>query len=79
VQLIDGERRLRACTMAGVPFRAEVREGAAAGADVEELFATSFAANFGKQNHDAIEIAQEPQDRQAADELSRGPTNDAAG
>ncbi|HZY72959.1 MAG TPA: ParB/RepB/Spo0J family partition protein [Edaphobacter sp.] len=54
VQLVDGERRLRACKMAQIPFRAEVREGA----DPEALFAASFAANFGKQDHDAIEIAE---------------------
>lgn len=53
-QLIDGERRLRACRMADVPFRAEVAESA----DAETIFAESFAANFGKQNHDAIEIAE---------------------
>lgn len=53
-QLIDGERRLRACRMAGVPFRAEVR----AAATVEQSFVLSFAANFGKQDHDCIEIAE---------------------
>lgn len=53
-QLIDGERRLRACKMAGVPFRAEIADAA----DAETIFAESFAANFGKQTHDAIEIAK---------------------
>jgi ParB/RepB/Spo0J family partition protein len=53
-QLIDGERRLRACRQAGVKFRAEVHDGK----DDEELFALSLAANFGKQNHDPIEIAE---------------------
>lgn len=53
-QLVDGERRLRACKRAGVPFRAEVRDPAA----LEELFVASFAANFGKQSHDAMEIAE---------------------
>jgi len=52
-QLVDGERRLRACRMVGVPFRAEVR----ADASGEEIFVASFAANFGKQDHDCIEIA----------------------
>jgi ParB/RepB/Spo0J family partition protein len=52
-QLIDGERRLRACQMLGCPFRAEVREGG-----VEDAFVASFAANFGKQEHDPIEIAE---------------------
>jgi ParB/RepB/Spo0J family partition protein len=50
-QLIDGERRLRACRLLGCPFRAEVVKESA------DAFAASFAANFGKQEHDAIEIA----------------------
>lgn len=50
-QLIDGERRLRACRLLGCPFRAEVVTNPA------DAFAASFAANFGKQEHDAIEIA----------------------
>lgn len=53
-QLVDGERRLRACRMVGVAFRAEVRADAAA----EEIFVASFAANFGKQDHDTMEIAE---------------------
>lgn len=52
-QLIDGERRLRACTMAGVTFRAEVHSNE----NPADTFARSFAVNFNKQNHDAIEIA----------------------
>ena len=43
-QLVDGERRLRACRLAGRPFRAEVREDG----DDESIFAASFAANFGR-------------------------------
>ncbi len=54
-QLVDGERRLRACKIAGEQFRAEVVEGET---DSEEIFARSFAANFGKQDHDPIEIAE---------------------
>ena len=53
-QLVDGERRLRACVLAGVEFRAEVR----AGGSVEDIFVASFVANFGKQDHDCIEIAE---------------------
>jgi ParB family chromosome partitioning protein len=53
-QLVDGERRLRACKLAGVGFRAEVRPNK----DADAIFAESFAANFGKQDHDAIEIAE---------------------
>jgi len=52
-ELVDGERRLRACAKAGVLFRAEVRGGASP----EDLFIASFAANFGKQDHDTIEIS----------------------
>lgn len=70
-QLIDGERRLRACRQAGVPFRAEI----ASAADAETIFAESFAANFGKQSHDAIEIAEALWRMQAAgksaEQLSR--------
>ena len=53
-QLIDGERRLRACKNLGRKFRAEVREPVSDA----ETFVASFAANFGKQDHDAIEIAE---------------------
>jgi ParB/RepB/Spo0J family partition protein len=53
-QLVDGERRLRACRIAKTPFRAEVRPAV----DAEETFVASFAANFGKQDHDVIEIAE---------------------
>jgi ParB/RepB/Spo0J family partition protein len=53
-QLVDGARRLRACKSIGRKFRAEVRGGAG----LDDLFVASFAANFGKQNHDAIEIAE---------------------
>jgi ParB/RepB/Spo0J family partition protein len=53
-QLVDGERRLRACRLAGVPFRAIVRPQASEA----DTFVASFAANFGKQDHDVIEIAE---------------------
>jgi len=52
-QLVDGERRLRACQIAGVKFRAVVTEKVSDA----ETFRRSFAANFGKQDHDCIEIA----------------------
>jgi ParB family chromosome partitioning protein len=45
-QLVDGERRLRACRMLNRPFVAQVRPAA----DDEEIFAASFGANFGKQD-----------------------------
>lgn len=54
-QLVDGERRLRACQKLKRPFRAEVR---AVYASADEAFVASFASNFGKQQHDCIEIAQ---------------------
>lgn len=53
-QLVDGERRLRACKLAGKDFIAAIQPDAGA----EEIFAASFAANFGKQDHDAIEISE---------------------
>lgn len=54
-QLVDGERRLRACQKLKRSFRAEVRAGYAS---ADEAFVASFASNFGKQQHDCIEIAQ---------------------
>jgi ParB/RepB/Spo0J family partition protein len=62
-QLIDGERRLRACKVAGVPFRAEIRPDD----HPEKIFALSFAANFGKQYHDPVEIAEALERLMAAD------------
>lgn len=53
-QLVDGERRLRACKLADVPFRAEIRPDG----NAEDIFVASFAANFGKQDHDVLEIAE---------------------
>jgi ParB/RepB/Spo0J family partition protein len=53
-QLIDGERRLWACQLAGVKFRAEVRANAG---NIKNQFLASIAANFQKQDHDCIEIA----------------------
>ncbi len=53
-QLVDGERRLRACKNLGVPFRAEVVEARSEA----ETFVRSFSANFGKQDHDPLEIAE---------------------
>jgi ParB/RepB/Spo0J family partition protein len=53
-QLVDGERRLRACRMIDAKFRAEVVEPDSD----DNIFAKSFAANFGRQSHDAVEIAE---------------------
>lgn len=53
-QLIDGERRLRACITAGLMLRVEVREDVI---DEETLFLLSVAANFGKAEHTCLEIA----------------------
>jgi ParB/RepB/Spo0J family partition protein len=53
-ELVDGERRLRACRLIGVKFRAWPESGIK---DQEEQFERSFIANFGKEDHDCIEIA----------------------
>lgn len=53
-QLVDGERRLRACRLLLCKFRAVV----SADADPETVFANSFAANFGKDDHDVLETAE---------------------
>lgn len=53
-QLVDGERRLRACKLARVKFRAEIESS---GTDAE-IFRKSFGANFGRQDHDVMEIAR---------------------
>lgn len=53
-QLVDGERRLRACRKLQRPFLARVTPHS----DEETLFAASFGANFGRQDHDVVEVAQ---------------------
>jgi ParB/RepB/Spo0J family partition protein len=55
-ELVDGERRLRACKVAKVSFRAEVWTKEQAG-DYMNRYAHSIAANFQKQDHDVLEIA----------------------
>lgn len=51
-EVIDGERRFRACKIAGVPtVRAEVR-GAK---DEDHQFMQSVVANFGREDHTAVE------------------------
>ena len=52
-QLVDGERRLRACQVAGVRFRVEVWPDEHS---TDARFVASFGANFGKQDHDPQEI-----------------------
>lgn len=54
-ELIDGERRLRACLELGITFRAEVDGSPGTEAD---RFEKSLAANFGRQDHDCLEIAE---------------------
>lgn len=54
-ELIDGERRLRACLLVGVPFRAIVISDVKGS---EDQFAISVAANFGREGHDVIEVAE---------------------
>jgi ParB/RepB/Spo0J family partition protein len=53
-ELVDGERRLRACKIAGVKFRAYPESGIA---NTDDQFERSFIANFGKEDHDCLEIA----------------------
>lgn len=53
-ELVDGERRLRACRHAGLPVQA-VFEGQVPAAT---RFALAIAANFCRQEHDAVEVAE---------------------
>lgn len=53
-QLIDGERRLRACVAINHPFEAVVKENAGS---YFKQFLKSVAANFQRQDHNVIEIA----------------------
>jgi ParB/RepB/Spo0J family partition protein len=48
-ELRDGERRLRACALAGVPFRAMVQTSTDGGAN--EALLTSAVANFNREGH----------------------------
>jgi len=54
-QLVDGERRLRACKHLRVPVMAFIWDGKT---DPEDIYARSVAANFGRQAHDCIEISK---------------------
>lgn len=53
-QLIDGERRYRACLHEGLMIRVEIREDIKDDAD---LYLFSVASNFGKEGHTCLEIA----------------------
>ena len=53
-QLIDGERRHRACLHDGLMLRVEIREDIKDDAD---LYLFSVASNFGKEGHTCLEIA----------------------
>jgi len=53
VRLIDGERRYRACLMAGVMIRAEILEESSS----EMTYLLSVASNFGGEGHTSLEIA----------------------
>ena len=53
-ELIDGERRLLACRVAGCRFRAEVQPRPTT---VDDQYVDSFIANFGGEPHDLMEIA----------------------
>jgi len=53
-ELVDGERRLRACLLGKMPVRA-VMEG---DGDDAQRYVRSVAANFCRQPHDAVEIME---------------------
>jgi ParB/RepB/Spo0J family partition protein len=52
-ELVDGERRLRACLKAGLKVRAIFE---AEDATAEAIFERSVAANFCRQPHDTVEV-----------------------
>lgn len=53
-ELVDGERRWRACQIAGVPVRGlEIEVD-----DATMQFVISVASNFGRENHTSLEIAR---------------------
>jgi ParB/RepB/Spo0J family partition protein len=52
-ELVDGERRLQACRSIRVPVEALLEEGV----DPAERFALAVAANFCRDGHDCIEVA----------------------
>lgn len=54
VKLVDGERRLRACFLAGVKFKAVI---VPCPDNMATYFEQSFVANFGREDHDVLEIA----------------------
>jgi len=53
--LVDGERRLRSCRQLKRGIIAVIHDGSM---DLEDVHALSVAANFGRQKHDAMEIAK---------------------
>lgn len=53
-ELIDGERRWLACTLIGLPLRVLVL----AVSDADLQFVMAVAANFGRKDHSALEIAE---------------------
>lgn len=54
VELVDGERRLQACRLGKMSVKALVQGGVSSA----ERFALSVAANFCRQRHDAMEVAE---------------------
>lgn len=51
-ELVDGERRLRACLLGGMPVKAVLDGDEAAG----DRYVRAVAANFCRQGHDPVEI-----------------------
>jgi len=60
-ELVDGERRLQACRSMDLPVRAIFGRDVSAG----DRFALSIAANFCRQDHDCVEIAEAVEKLQA--------------
>ena len=54
-ELVDGERRLRACVMGKMPVKAVIED---VNGDVSSRYVRSVAANFCRQEHDAVEIME---------------------
>ena len=54
-ELVDGERRWRACTFLGEPFKAWIQTGEL---DPKQQFLDSIVSNFGRDDHAELEILE---------------------
>lgn len=57
-ELVDGERRLRACRIISAPFFKAYEEGAGEAADPDAQFEAAIVANFNRENHTIMETAR---------------------